>query len=82
LKKNDKILHLFTTIFEYIENYVNLSLSDNDKRQKTPNNSIGIEKELEIQQETYEILIRKLESDLRNQLKVNKNLIKIYEKIL
>jgi hypothetical protein len=71
LKKNDKILHLFLIIFENIETYINLIISENEKIDKSPKKSI--EKELENQQETYENLIRKLEADLRNQLKVNKN---------
>ncbi len=71
MKKNDKILHLFLIIFENIETYINLIISENEKIDKSPKKSI--EKELENQQETYENLIRKLEADLRNQLKVNKN---------
>jgi len=46
-------------IIDFIEIYSNLN-NNND---------------LEKQQETYEILIRKLESDLRNHLKVKINII-------
>ena len=68
LKKNNKIQNIFNNIYDFIEIYSNLNVTNNPKTEKTLNNSM--EKELETQQETYEILIRKLESDLRNQLKV------------
>ena len=66
LKKNNKILHLLSNIFDLIEFYSNMNKSN--KEEKIPKKSF--DKELEAQQETYEGLIRKLESDLRNQLRV------------
>jgi hypothetical protein len=75
LKKNEKILHLFSNIFDSIETYAFMNSTKKERNEKYP--KLHIEKELEIQQETYETLIRKLESDLRNQLKVRFFLTKL-----
>jgi hypothetical protein len=64
-------------IIDFIEIYSNINLNLNpnkitkDKEEKNSKNTLSLDNfELEKQQETYEILIRKLESDLRNHLKV------------
>ena len=61
-------------IIDFIEIYSNLN-NNMIKDEKNMKNSLNNNNDLEKQQETYEILIRKLESDLRNHLKVKINII-------
>ena len=62
-----KISKIFDYIIELIELYADLK-SENKKEEKKKD--YNIEMTLESQQEGYESLIRKLESDLRNHMKV------------
>jgi hypothetical protein len=61
-------------IIDFIEIYSNINIllnPDKITKDKVEKNSLNNDiTELEKQQETYEVLIRKLESDHRNHLKV------------
>ena len=68
LKNSVKISKIFEYIIELFDVYAEIKTDQTLKENKK--NMNNIEMTLETQQESYESLIRKLESDLRNHMKV------------
>ncbi len=73
IKNSNKVSQIFDYITELVEIYSDMKTEMNSKnyleeRKKTTEEQVLIT--LESQQESYESLIRKLENDLRNHMKV------------
>jgi len=73
IKNSNKLSQIFDYITELVENYSDLKSEISMKNYTEEKKRIAEDQEtitLESQQETYESLIRKLENDLRNHMKV------------